>query len=147
MARLIAIAGAALLATALLMATANVASVRAAAYQIALPVAGDTANGASSPRPLRSAQQVRSCSPVVNPYAGSRYEGINLRGIRALRVSCRTARRVVRRAHRRALALTPTPSGIRTFRWRRWTVTGDIRGPTDSYVARARGGKRVRWVF
>jgi hypothetical protein len=26
-------------------------------------------------------------------------------------------------------------------------VTGDLRGDSDRYVAKARGGKRVRWVF
>jgi hypothetical protein len=121
MARSIGIAGAALLTAALLIAATNPAVTRAAAD--------------------------RSCKPVVNPYAGTRYAGINLRRIRALRVSCRTARRVTRQAHRKALGLTPTPSGVRTFTWRRWTVTGDIRGSKDRYVARARGGKRVRWLF
>ena len=121
MARSIGIAGMALLTATLLMAATNPAVSRAAAF--------------------------RSCKPVVNPYAGSRYEGINLRRIQSMRVSCRTARRVTRQAHRKALRLTPTPSGVRTFRWRRWTVTGDIRGSTDRYVARALGDKRVRWVF
>jgi hypothetical protein len=36
----------------------------------------------------------RSCRPVENPYAGTRYEGVDLTRIRALRVGCRTARRV-----------------------------------------------------
>jgi hypothetical protein len=89
----------------------------------------------------------RACEPVVNPYPGTRYEGVDLSGIRAERVSCRTARRVARRAHRKALGMTPPPTGVRKFTWRRWTVTGDLRGTRDRYVARARGGKRVRWRF
>ena len=88
-----------------------------------------------------------ACKPVINPYEGTRYEGIDLRRIRATGVSCRTARRVARRAHRKALGLTPAPNGIREFTWRRWTVVGDIRGSSDRYVANAPGGKRVRWRF
>jgi hypothetical protein len=87
-----------------------------------------------------------SCRPVVNPYEGSRYEGVNIRRIRALGVPCRKARQVARRAHRKALRLTPTPSGIRHFRWRGWKVRGDIRRPVDRYVAK-RPGARVRWRF
>jgi hypothetical protein len=93
------------------------------------------------------AARYKSCKRVVNPYEGTRYEGVDLRRIRARRVSCRTARRVARGAHHKALGLTPPPSGIRRFRWRRWYVTGDLRGDTDRYVAKARGGKRVRWLF
>jgi hypothetical protein len=88
----------------------------------------------------------RSCDPVVNPYPGTRYEGVNLTRIRATGVSCRTARRVARRAHRKALGLTPPASGVRRFTWHGWRVTGDLRGTSDSYVAE-RGGKRVRWRF
>jgi hypothetical protein len=53
---------------------------------------------------------------------------------------------VARRAHRKALGITPPPSGIRHFTWNGWSVTGDIRGETDRYVAK-RGAKRVRWLF
>ena len=62
-------------------------------------------------------------------------------------VSCRTARRVVRRGHYKALADTPDASGFVFVTYRRWNITGDLRGPTDRYVAKAAGGKRVRWLF
>jgi hypothetical protein len=87
-----------------------------------------------------------SCNRVVNPYPGTRYEGADLRRIRATGLSCTTARKVVRGAHRKALGITPPVSGVRHFTWNGWTVTGDLRGSSDTYVA-ARGSKRVRWVF
>ena len=87
-----------------------------------------------------------TCRPVVNPYPDTRYEGSNLHHIRALGVSCRKARRVARRAHRRALGMTPPADGVREFTWGRWRVVGDIRGDTDRYRAR-RGEDRVRWRF
>lgn len=88
----------------------------------------------------------RSCRPVVNPYPGTRYEGINLSHIRATGVSCRTARRVAKGAHRKALGITPPRNGVRRFTWHGWRVKGDLRGRSDSYVARS-GAKRVRWRF
>ena len=88
----------------------------------------------------------KQCKRVENPYPDTRYEGVDLKRIRAVAVGCTRARRVARGAHRKALGLTPTPSGVRTFRWHRWSVTGDLRGDNDRYVAR-RGSKRVRWVF
>ena len=88
----------------------------------------------------------KHCKRVVNPYAGTRYEGTDLRRIRAVDVTCERARRVARRAHRKGLRLTPPPSGIRHYTWHGWHVKGDLRGDTDRYVAR-RGDKRVRWVF
>lgn len=88
----------------------------------------------------------QSCSPVVNPYPGTRYEGINLRHIRATGVSCRIARHVARRAHDKALEITPPLSGVRHFHWHGWRVRGDITGPTDVYVAK-RDAKRVTWRF
>jgi hypothetical protein len=97
------------------------------------------------PAPAQAAT-TKSCAPVKNPYAGTRYEGEDLRRIRATAVSCHGARRVARGAHRKALGLPPAPSGIRRFTWRRWRVAGDTRGATDRYVAR-RGGRRVSWVF
>jgi hypothetical protein len=87
-----------------------------------------------------------SCKPVVNPYQGTRYEGVDLRRIHAHGVRCSKARRVVERAHGKALGITPPPSGIRRFTWHGWTVRGDLRPPTDRYVAR-RHGNRIRWVF
>ena len=96
--------------------------------------------------PVAEAASYRSCKRISNPYAGSRYEGVDLRRVRALRVSCPSARRVVRGAHRKALGITPPPDGIRSFKWRRWRVTGNLRGDTDRYVAKS-AGRRVRWVF
>ena len=96
--------------------------------------------------PSAEAASTRSCGRVVNPYPNTRYEGEDLRRIRATGVPCRTARRVARGAHRKALGLTPPPSGVRRFTWRGWRVTGDLRGPSDRYVAK-RGRERVRWVF
>jgi hypothetical protein len=89
----------------------------------------------------------KPCAPIINPYAGSRYEGSDLYRIRALEVSCRTARRVVRRGHYKALADAPDASGFVYVTYRRWNVTGDLRGDTDRDVAKAAGGKRVRWLF
>jgi hypothetical protein len=96
--------------------------------------------------PMAEGGAVRTCSPVVNPYPGTRYEGADLRRIRAHRVSCHGARRVARGAHRRALALTPPPNGVRRFRWNGWRVVGDLRGASDRYLA-TRGARRVRWTF
>ena len=96
--------------------------------------------------PTAEAATLKSCRPVVNPYAGTRYEGSNLHHIRALGVSCRTARKVARRAHRKALGMTPPADGVREYYWRRWYVVGDIRGQTDYYRA-SRGQDRVRWRF
>ena len=88
------------------------------------------------------------CKPVVNPYAGTRYEGSDLYRIRATNTRCRTARRVARRGHRKALAATPDASGFVRVTYRRWRITGDLRGDHDRYVARAAGGsKRVTWRF
>lgn len=96
--------------------------------------------------PSAIAATTRSCRAVVNPYAGTRYEGSDLRRIRATGVSCATARRVARAAHRKALG-QPLPSdGVRRLTWNGWRVSGDLRGSSDSYVA-TRGSARVRWVF
>ncbi len=96
--------------------------------------------------PTAGAATYRACKPVKNPYAGTRYDGVDLSRIRALRTSCRGARRVARGAHRKALGLTPPASGIRRFTWKGWSVTGDLRPSSDRYVAR-KGRRRVRWRF
>ena len=96
--------------------------------------------------PPADAAAYRSCRPVMDPYPGTRYEGEDLRQIRALRVSCATARGVARGAHREALESAPPPSGIRRFEWRGWRVRGDLRRASDRYLA-TKGGRRVRWVF
>ena len=92
------------------------------------------------------AASAAACDPVRNPYPGTRFEGVDLTRIRATEVSCSTARRVARRAHRKALGLTPTPDGMRRFMWRHWRVGGDLRPAKDRYVAR-RGDRVVRWRF
>ena len=86
------------------------------------------------------------CSPVIDPYPGTRYEGVNLSHIRATGISCRIARHVARHAHEKALGLPLPASGVRHFVWHDWTVTGDLRGPSDSYVAKL-DTKQVRWRF
>ena len=96
--------------------------------------------------PAAEAADFKSCEPVVNPYPDTRYEGANLHHIRARGVSCRRARKVARRAHRKALGLPVPADGVREYSWRRWSVIGDIRDETDRYRAR-RGDDRVRWRF
>jgi len=88
----------------------------------------------------------KDCRPVVNPYPGTRYEGIDLTGIKADGIRCKHARHVAKGAHRKGLAMTPPPSGIRSYRWHRWSITGDLRPIKDRYVAK-RDGNRVRWRF
>jgi hypothetical protein len=88
----------------------------------------------------------KSCSPVVNPYEGSRYEGVDLTHIRAEGVPCETARKVARRAHAKALKKVPDPDGTLDFHWRKWDVSGTLKPAHDRYVAK-RGPDRVRWRF
>jgi hypothetical protein len=92
------------------------------------------------------ATAAKSCGKIVNPYPGTRYEGVDLTRIRATGVGCKRARQVARGAHHKALGLTPPPSGVRHFGWHGWNVTGDLRGDSDHYVAK-RPGKRVSWRF
>ncbi len=96
--------------------------------------------------PAAGAAVTRSCGSVQDPYAGTRYAGVDLSRITATGTTCATARRVARGAHRKALGLTPTASGVRTFTWDGWKVTGDLRPSRDTYVA-TKNGKRVRWRF
>jgi hypothetical protein len=102
--------------------------------------------GAFAATPSAQASSTRSCSPILNPSPGTRYAGEDRTRIRATGVSCATAHRVARGAHRKALGITPPLSGIRHLTWDDWRVTGDLRGAHDTYVAK-RGDKRVRWVF
>ena len=95
--------------------------------------------------PGAQAASYKACKPVKNPYAGTRYEGVDLSRIRALRVSCTGARRVAKGAHRKALGIPPV-GPIRRFTWRGWSVTGDLRPDSDRYVAK-KGRRRVRWRF
>jgi hypothetical protein len=85
-----------------------------------------------------------SCADVSNPYPGTRYDDVDLTRITATGVTCTTARRVARGAHRRALGLPV--AAVRRFTWNGWHVTGDLRGSSDAYVA-TKGDRRVRWRF
>ena len=86
------------------------------------------------------------CRDVTNPYAGTRYEGVDLTQIRAKGVACPKARRVTRRAHKAGLAFPPSPSGVHRYTWNGWRVVGDLRPNSDRYRA-ARHGKTVHWRF
>ena len=110
-----------------------------------LLVIGVLAAGLAAPASAEAAS--KPCKRIVNPYAGTRYEGSDLYRIRATNVSCRTARRVVRRGHRKALADTPDRYGIVRVTYRRWKIAGDLTGDHDHYFATAPGGKRVTWLF
>jgi hypothetical protein len=88
----------------------------------------------------------RSCAAVRDPYPDTRFAGVDLTHITAIGVSCATARTVARRAHAKALGLTPSGSGIRTFTWNGWHVRGDLRPASDRYVA-TKGAAVVRWRF
>jgi hypothetical protein len=96
--------------------------------------------------PVAQAAATRSCGSVKNPYPGTRYAGVDLRHITAKGVSCATAKRVAKGAHKKALSLTPSASGIRTFTWEGWKVSGDLRPSHDTYVA-SQGSRRVHWRF
>ena len=95
--------------------------------------------------PVASAAE-RACAPVRNPYPDTRYDGVDLRRIRAEGVTCRRARRVARRVHRKAIGLPVPADGERRFSWNGWSVRGDLRGDEDRYTARL-GERRVKWVF
>jgi hypothetical protein len=93
-----------------------------------------------------AAAAAKACDPVRNPYPGTRYEGTDLTRIRAVGVSCSWARKVAKRAHRKALGMPLPADGVRRLTWRGWSVTGDLRPENDRYVAR-KGDRRVRWRF
>ena len=91
--------------------------------------------------PAAGAASYKSCKPVVNPYAGSRYEGVNLSSIRVLNGSCAGARAVAKGAHRKALGLTPGWSPIRRFTWGGWRVRATCAAtPTATWPSRAPSG-------
>jgi hypothetical protein len=96
--------------------------------------------------PATQAATTRSCGSVKDPYPGTRYAGVDVTRVTAMGVSCATAKRVAKGAHKKALGLTPPPSGVRRFTGEGWKVSGDLRGSHDSYVA-AKGSTRVRWRF
>jgi len=101
---------------------------------------------AAAPPAPAAAAKYRPCEPVRNPYPGTRYEGVDLSRIRTLKASCTTARRVARKAHRKALGLPLPADGIQRFTWHGWRVRGDLRPSSDRYLAR-KGTRRVRWRF
>jgi hypothetical protein len=96
--------------------------------------------------PATQAAVTRACGSVKDPYPGTRYAGVDLTRITAKSVSCATAKRVAKAAHHKALGITPPLSGIRSFSWDGWKVSGDLRGSHDAYVA-SKGAERVRWRF
>jgi hypothetical protein len=87
-----------------------------------------------------------SCKDVRNPYPDTRYEGVDLTRIEADGVGCAKARRVAKRAHKVGLAMTPPPSGIRTYNWNGWSVRGNLRPDRDRYRA-TKHGNVVGWRF
>lgn len=99
----------------------------------------------AGPSPVHADAALRACKPVLDPYPHTRYEGVDLTRIRTSAGSCETARRVARRAHRKALRITST-GRFRRFTWHGWSVTGDLRPDHDRYVAR-KDGREVRWRF
>ena len=122
-------------------ALAKRALIMGASFALVLPVAHQAATIDRA-----DATTNRACRPVVNPYPNTRYEGINLSRIRSEGIRCQPARRVARRAHAKALGMSPNRNGILRFRWNGWMVVGDLRPPSDRYVAR-KYGRQVRWRF
>ena len=88
---------------------------------------------------------LRACKPVRDPYPASRDAGVDLTRIRTSAGSCTTARRVARRAHRKAIRM-PVTGRYKRFTWNGWKVTGDLRPDHDRYEAR-KDGRLVRWRF
>jgi hypothetical protein len=96
--------------------------------------------------PATSAAPTHQCVAIHNPYPNTRFAGESVTNITAKNIGCVTARFVARGAHRKALGLTPTVSGIRTFSFNGWHVTGDLRPAHDRYLA-TKAGAVVRWRF
>jgi hypothetical protein len=96
--------------------------------------------------PAASAAPTHRCAAIHDPYPNTRFAGESITNITAKNVGCVTARFVARGAHRKALGLTPTASGIRTLSFNGWRVTGDLRPVHDRYVA-TKAGAVVRWRF
>jgi hypothetical protein len=96
--------------------------------------------------PAAAAAPTHRCAAIHDPYPGTRFAGESITNITAKNVGCVTARSVARGAHRKALGLTPSATGIRTFSYNGWHVTGDLRPVHDRYVA-TKAGATVRWRF
>ncbi len=97
--------------------------------------------------PVTADAAFKRCRPVLNVLEGTRFEGSDLYRIRAQGVTCGTARRVARRGTYKAVRATPDAGGIVRVRYRRWRIVDDLRGQVDSFRARARREKRIRWLF
>jgi hypothetical protein len=80
---------------------------------------------------------------LETPCPGTRYAGVDLSHITAKGVSCTTARRVARGAHKKALGLTPPPSGLRTLTWDGWRVGGSSSTPLAGPLSPARAARRA----
>ena len=93
--------------------------------------------------PATQAATTRSCGSVKDPYPGTRYAGVDLSHVTAKGVSCTTARRVARGAHKKALGLTPPPSGLRTLTWDGWRVGGSSSTPLAGPLSPARAARRA----
>jgi hypothetical protein len=114
-------------------------------HRLAL-LAAATAALAAVLSPVASAAPAHHCAAIRDPYPNTRFAGESITNITAKNVGCVTARFVARGAHRKALGLTPSVSGIRTFSFNGWHVTGDLRPVHDRYVA-TKAGAVVRWRF
>jgi hypothetical protein len=88
----------------------------------------------------------KRCDPVKNPYPGTQYDGVDLTKIRTNKASCRTARRVARKAHYKAVWIGTSQGPIVRLTWHGWRVRGDLRPDHDPYIAR-KGTRWVRWRF
>ena len=121
-------------------------SILVAAVMLATALPGSAWAARPATAEQAAAVKLRSCSSIANAYPGTRYAGVALSRITARGVTCTTARRVARGAHRKALGIAQPPDGIRRFSWDGWTVTGDLRPSSDIYVA-TKNGRRVRWRF
>lgn len=91
----------------------------------------------------------KSCASIrnVSQLNATRFAGSDIFRIRAQGVSCTTARRIVRGATLRGLAITPPLSGIKRFRYRAYSVSDNLRGNDDLYSATGSGSKRITWLF
>jgi hypothetical protein len=112
--------------------------------RLAIPLA---ALAVASAWPTAAAADYKPCAPVRDVFEGTRYEGSDLYRVRAQGVSCKTARRVARRGTYKAVAGVPDSTGHVRVTYRRWRIVDDLTRSVDRFVAKAAGGKRVRWLF
>ena len=115
--------------------------------RVSLIAAAAVILGATLAAPPPAEAAYKRCRPIINVFDGTQLAGSDLYRIRAQRVSCTTARRVVRRGTRRAVAGTPDRHGHVVARYRRWIVVGDLIGDPDHYEALGRWPARITWLF